>query len=53
MRTAYLAAIAIAVLAAGLAVNSLPLQKHSTPATTQVADRLALSVEPFLMRRDS
>jgi hypothetical protein len=55
MRTEYLAAIAIAVLAActGLAVDSLglfPSEKQSTPAATQVAERLALSVDPFLTR---
>jgi hypothetical protein len=55
MRTEYLAAIAIAVLAActGLAVNSLgslPREKQSTPAATLVADRLAESVDPFLIR---
>ncbi len=53
MRTEYLAAIAIAVLAActGLTtLGSLPPGKQSTPAVTQVADRLALSVDPFLMR---
>jgi hypothetical protein len=55
MRTEYLATIAIAVLAActALAVNSLgslPPEKQSTPAATQVADRLAASVDPFLMR---
>lgn len=55
MRTKYLAAIAIAVLAActGLAMKSLgslPLEKQSTPTVTQVADRLAVSVDPFLMR---
>jgi hypothetical protein len=56
MRTEYLAAIAIVVVLAagtGLAVNSvgsLPLEKQSTPAATQVADRLAVSVDPFLVR---
>jgi len=55
MRIKYLSAIVIAVLAAGtgLAVNSLrsvPTEKQSTPAATQVADRLALSMDPFLMR---
>ena len=45
MRTEYLAAIAMAVLAAGLAINS-----QSTPAATQVADRLAVSVDQFLMQ---
>lgn len=55
MRTKYLTAIAIAVLAActGLAMNSLgplPLEKQSTLAPTQVTDRLAVSVDAFLMR---
>jgi hypothetical protein len=55
MKTKYLAAIAIAVLAActGLAVNSLgslPPEKQSTPDATQVADRLAESVDTFLLR---
>jgi hypothetical protein len=55
MRTGYLAAIAIAVLAActGLAVNSLgslPPEKQSAPTATQVADRLAGSMDQFLMR---
>ena len=53
MRTEYLAAIVIAVLAAGLAVNSvgpLPPKKQSTPAAVQAADRLAQSVDPFLLR---
>jgi len=50
MRTQYLTAVAIAVLAActGLAVNSLgsrPPEKHSTAAAMQVADRLAVSVD--------
>ena len=53
MRTEYLAAIVIAVLAAGtgLAVNSvgsLPSEKQPTPATAQLA--LAESVDPFLLR---
>jgi hypothetical protein len=53
MRTEYLAAVAIAVLIActGLAANSLgslPTEKQSMPVATQVADRLALSVDPFL-----
>lgn len=52
MRTEYLAAIVIAVLAAatGLAVNSLgslPSEKQTTPATVQLA--LARSVDPFLL----
>lgn len=55
MRTEYLAAIAIAALAActGLAVNSLGSlspEKHSTPAAAQLATRLAESVDPFLIR---
>ena len=55
MRTKYLAAIAIAVLAActGLAVTyvgSLHRDMQSTPATMQVADRLAGSLDPYLMR---
>ncbi|SFN17815.1 hypothetical protein SAMN05216573_10910 [Bradyrhizobium sp. Rc3b] len=54
MRIKYLSAIVIAVLAAGtgLAVNSLgslPTEKQSTP-NMQVADRLAASVDPFLLR---
>ena len=53
MRTEYLAAIVIAVLAAGtgLAVNSvgsLPSENQSMPAAVQVADRLAESVDQFL-----
>ncbi|RZN26979.1 hypothetical protein CWO90_25380 [Bradyrhizobium sp. Leo121] len=52
MRIKYLAAIAIAVLAActGLAVISLgplPPEKQSTPTATQMADRLAQSFDPF------
>ena len=48
----YLIAIAIAafVAGAGLAVNSvgsLPLEKQSTPTATQLAARLAQSVDPF------
>ncbi len=55
MRIEYFSAIVIAVLAVGtgLAVNSLgslPTEQQSTPAATQVADRLALSMDPFLMR---
>lgn len=47
MRTEYLAAIAIAVLAAyaALAMNS-----QSTPTAAQVADRLAVSADPLSMR---
>ena len=56
MRTEYLAAIVMAVLAAvtGLAVNpvgSLPSQEQSTPAAAQLA--LAGSVDPFLLRSGS
>mgnify|MGYP005815830525 CR=1 FL=1 len=52
MRTQYLAAIAIAVLAAGTglavhSVGSLSPQTQSTPAM-RVADRLAASVDAFL-----
>ena len=55
MRTKYLAAIAIAVLAAGtgLAVNpvgSLPSEKQSMMGAVQVGDRLAASVDTFLLR---
>jgi hypothetical protein len=54
MRTKYLAAIAIAVLAcSGLVVNSvgsLHREKQSTPAAIQVADRLAGSLDPYLIR---
>lgn len=51
----YLSAIAIAAFVAGavLAVNSvgsLPLEKQSTPMATQVAARLAQSVDPFLLQ---
>ncbi|MBB4376292.1 hypothetical protein GGD61_007683 [Bradyrhizobium sp. SBR1B] len=54
MRIKYLSAIVIAVLAAGtgMAVNSLgslPTETQSTP-NMQVADRLAASVDPFLLR---
>jgi hypothetical protein len=54
----YLAAIAIAafVTAAGLAVysvDSLPSVKQSAPTTTQLAVRLAESVDPFLPRSGS
>lgn len=53
MRTEYIAAIVMAVLAAGsgLAVNSVgsrPSEKQSTPAVVQLVDRLAGSVDPFL-----
>jgi hypothetical protein len=52
MRTEYLAAIVIAVLAAGtgLAVNSLgslPSEEQTTPASVQLA--LAQSMDPFLL----
>ena len=55
MRTEYLAAIAIAVLVActGLAVTSVGSphrEMQSTPAAMQVADRLAGSLDPYLMR---
>jgi len=54
MRTKYLAAIAIAVPAcSGLVVNSvgsLHREKQSTRAAIQVADRLAGSLDPYLMR---
>ncbi|MEH2557459.1 hypothetical protein V1286_004988 [Bradyrhizobium algeriense] len=51
----YLAAIAIAafVAGAGLAVHSvgsLRPDKHSTPAATQLAARLAESADPFLLQ---
>jgi hypothetical protein len=51
----FLAAIAIAafVAGAGLAVysaGSLPHEKQSTPTATQLAARLAQSVDPFLIR---
>ncbi|MCC8950022.1 hypothetical protein H8A97_34280 [Bradyrhizobium sp. Arg62] len=55
MRTKYLAAIVIAVLAAvtGLTVNFVgpsPSQKQSMPSAVQAADRLAASVDTFLVR---
>ena len=53
MRIKYLAAIAIVVAGAGLAVRSvgsLPPEKQSTPAATQLATLLAESVDPFLHR---
>ena len=51
----YLTAIAIAafVACAGLAVYSVgspPLEKQSTPTATQLAARLAQSVDPFLLQ---
>jgi hypothetical protein len=45
-------AIAIVVAGAGLAfysVSSLP-EKQSTPTTTELATRLAQSVDPFLLQ---
>jgi hypothetical protein len=53
MRTEYLAAIVIAVLAAGTgltvtSLGSLPSEKQSTPAAAQLA--LAQSVDPFFLR---
>jgi hypothetical protein len=53
MRIEYLAAIAIAAFAAGsglavYSVGSLPSEKQSTPAATQLATLLAESVDPFL-----
>ena len=55
MRIEYLAAIAIAAFAAGsglavYSVSSLPPEKQSTPAATQLATLLAESVDPFLHR---
>jgi hypothetical protein len=56
MTIKYLAAIAIAALVAGAglavhSVGSLPPEKQSTPAATQlVATLLAESVDPFLHR---
>jgi hypothetical protein len=55
MRIEYLAAIAIAAVAAGTglavhSVGSLPPEKQSTPAVTQLATLLAESVDPFLPR---
>jgi hypothetical protein len=51
----YPAAIAIAafVAGAGLAVysvGSLPPEKQSTPTATQLAARLAQSMDPFLLQ---
>src|SRR2546429_9655027 len=51
MRIEYLAAIAIVAAGAGLAVlsvGSLPPEKQSTPAATQLATLLAQSVDPLL-----
>ena len=55
MRIKYLAAIAIAAVTAGAglavhSVGSLPPEKQSTPAVTQLATLLAESVDPFLPR---
>ena len=53
MRIEYLAAIAIVAAGVGLAVHSagsLPPEKQSTPAATQLAALLADSVDPFLHR---
>ena len=55
MRIEYLAAIAIVAVAAGAglavhSVGSLPPEKQSTPAATQLAALLAESVDPFLHR---
>jgi len=53
MKIEYLAAVAIVAVAAGAglaAVGSLPPQKQSTPAATQLAALLADSVDPFLYR---
>ena len=53
MRIKYLAAIAIVAVGAGLAVHSvgsLPPEKQSTPAATQLATLLAESMDPFLHR---
>ncbi|WP_407121678.1 hypothetical protein [Bradyrhizobium sp. STM 3561] len=49
MRIEYLSAIVIAVLAVN-SLGSLPTELQSTPVAPQVADRLALSMDPFLMR---
>ena len=48
----YLAAVAVAafVTVAGLAVHSVGFEKQSTPSTTQLAARLAQSVDPFLLQ---
>jgi len=53
MRIEYLAAIAIVAVGFGLAVHSvgsLPPEKQSPPAATQLATLLAESVDPFLHR---
>jgi multisubunit Na+/H+ antiporter MnhC subunit len=49
----YQATIAIAVIVAGAglavySVGSLPPEKQSTPTVTQLATRLAQSVDPFV-----
>jgi len=49
----YLSAIAIAAFVAGVglavySVGPLPPEKQSTPTGTQLAARLAQSVDPFL-----
>jgi hypothetical protein len=51
----YLATIAIAVTVAGAglaiySVGSLPPEQQSTPTVTQLATRLAQSVDPFLLQ---
>jgi hypothetical protein len=49
----YLVAIAIVVAGTGLAVysvGSLPAEQQSTPTATQLATRLAQSVDPFLLQ---
>jgi hypothetical protein len=51
----YLSAIAIAAFVAGVglavySVGSLPPDKQSTPTGTQLAARLAQSVDPFLLQ---
>jgi len=55
MRTEYLAAIVIAVLASSTAlavdaVGTRPSEKQFIPGAVQVAERLAASVDPFLLR---
>lgn len=54
MRIEYLAAIAIAAMAAGtaLAIGALPHDKQSAPAATQLATLLAASVDPFWSQSD-
>ena len=58
MRIEYLAAIAIAAFVAGTglavySVGTLPPEKQSMPAATQLASLLAESVDPFLHRSGS